>query len=175
MKSNICARLIIIVGFITISFISLPAWAARFPLLAMTSGPSPQISCRFEVSVDSSNLLTGAAYSCTGEDLETYGVAKPKTMNLQQLTAGVVFMRHDSYKIDIIKVSAQDLDSQSGGVIRVRYLKNAMLMSYGDFYAVLEQIGGRWIVYTRDEEGRRPITQMKVITGLLGVNKISTQ
>ncbi|HAR42347.1 MAG TPA: hypothetical protein DCS07_06900 [Bdellovibrionales bacterium] len=175
MKSNIWINISSAIAISTLLLSSAPAFADRIQLLAMSSGPSPRIDCQFDISVDPSNNLTGAAYSCAGEDLETDGVDQPQTMTLAQLRSGVVFMRHSEFSIEIINVSARHLDRETGGRIRIRYLKNAMLMTYGDFYAVLERIGDLWIAYTEDQNGRRPMTRMIVITGLLGVKKIRAQ
>ena len=141
-------------------------------LMRMNSGPSPRIICDFQITVNAANELTGVSNVCSGENLALYGLRPYSHYSLDEVRAGVVFMRQATFGVTVITVSGPELDAKSGGMIRLHYLTNAAFSSYEDFFAEVAKVGKQWVVYSDADNGRHVFDQMNVTTYLLGIKSI---
>ncbi|OFZ53659.1 MAG: hypothetical protein A2428_09660 [Bdellovibrionales bacterium RIFOXYC1_FULL_54_43] len=142
-------------------------------LIRMKSGPKPQIFCDFKILTNQQDDLTGMGYACTGDGAKEFGVDQPTLFSLGQMSKGVVFMR--KFGMTIISLSAPEISAREGGIMKIRYLKNAATQSYGEFFADIQKIGKRWIAYTTPDAGRQAFHEMSVTTYFLGVDKIEIE
>jgi len=124
------------------------------PLAHVSTDAAPGMYCDLSLGLSATNEILGVEYDCHGtkEYKDFYPVDKIKQ--------GAVLYHNDTVNVDVIVVSAPNLDVTKGGPVNFHYLSNYLGGEYKDWGAEIDPQGINWVAYTSPSEGHYPFNNL---------------
>jgi hypothetical protein len=141
------------------------------PLAHVTTDAVSGMYCDLSFGLAADNTLLGVEYDCHGN--KEYKDFYP----IDKIRQGVVLYHYDALNVDVVSVSAPNLDVAKGGPVVFKYLSNYLGGEYKTWEGEAVVQGTKWIAYTSPDNGNQPFNNIlakkrTVLGQIVGISEI---